>query len=156
MNLRWLFHAALLAILVVATIPLLSGCAHQGGSEGVGWVAPIPDYSQPPEPTKAPDGEGVCIEAQAITDPCLGLLMPGSEVQYLYDVEAQAAPLRDLVGLCATGRTADRLYADQAYARIIAERDKARRQRLETFLIGTGVGAGVVAGILSAVFVGTR
>ncbi len=150
------WHFAVFGVFMLALLQLFTGCAHSGTAGGVEWPAAVPDYSEPPEPVKAPDAEGACVEAQPLAEPCLGLLMPGNEVQYLLDVEAQAAPLRELVGLCAGGRAADRLYADQAYARIIAERDRARRQRLETFGIGVGVGGGVVAGILAAIFVGTR
>jgi hypothetical protein len=153
---RWWFHAAVVTVFAFAVCHLFTGCAHTAPPGGVEWVAPVPDYTPPPEPTKAPATEGSCVEAQPLADPCLGLLMPGSEIQYLYDVEGQAAPLRDLIGLCASGRAADRIYADQAYARMIAERDRARRKQLELFLAGTGVGAGVVAGILSAIFVASR
>jgi len=154
--LLFLWHLCVFCVFVFALSTFFTGCAHTSPQAGVEWVAPIPDYSEPPHATKAPTSEGACVEAQPLAEPCLGLLMPANEIQYLYDIEAQAAPLRDLVGLCAEGRAADRLYADQAYARIIAERDKARRQRLETFGIGVGVGGGVVAGILAAIFVGTR
>lgn len=153
---RWWLRTLGFVVLFFAVGHLLMGCAHTPTSSRVAWVAPIPDYTPPVEPTRAPDASDSCTEAQPLVDPCLGLLMPGSEVQYLYDVEGQAQPLRDLIGLCAAGRTADRLYADQAYARMVAERDRAQRKQLELFLVGTGVGGGIVAGILAAVIVSVQ
>jgi hypothetical protein len=142
---------------ILALIGVLSlyGCA-LGPVGGVPWEAGIPDYSTPTEPTKAPAVAGSCLAVSAVSEPCVGLVIPPSEVQFLYDTEAQAVPLRDLLGFCAQGRAADRLWADQHYAKIIVERDKARRQRWETLAIGGAVGAGLAAGIFTAIAIGTR
>jgi len=141
---------AILAFILWMTVVALSGCAtHTAGA--VPWEAPIPDYTAPEPPTKAPELSGSCDVITALSEPCTGLLLPPAEVQFLYETDEQAQPLRDLIHLCAQGRAADRAWADEHYARILAERDKARRQRWETFAIGGAVGAGVTAGLLTAI-----
>ena len=147
----WLIGLLFLTFMGVL-LNLTTGCAARG-TTGVPWTAPVPDYSAPQAPTLAPEVVGACETPTLLSDPCTGLLLPPAEAQYLYDVDSQREPVLDLLGACAGGRASDRLYADQAYARILAERDKARRQRWETFAIGGAVGAGIVAGIVTAVAV---
>jgi hypothetical protein len=77
--------------------------------------------------------------------------MVPSEVQYLYDTEDQAKPLRDLLHLSVEGRERDRAWADAHYLRVLEERDRARRQRWEAFAVGSAIGFGVCGGLISGI-----
>ena len=150
-----------LAAVAAAVAVVLSGCATTG-TTGVPWEAPVPDFTPPAAPEVAPDIEGACAPGQETVlspgdeVPCVGLLSNPSDYQFLLDTEAQAKPLRDLLTVCAAETPACRAWADQHYARAIAERDKARRQRWEAFAVGGAVGGGLVAGVILAAVLGGR
>ncbi len=154
-------RSGLMGVLLVSFILLVlavcSGCS-TGKATGVPWVKPVPDYSAPEKPSMAPDEAGSCTEAQPLPEgvaaPCTGLLMVPSEVQYLYDVESQEKPLRDLLTLSVEGRARDRAWADAHYLRIMEERNRARRQRWEAFAVGSAVGFGVCGGVLAGIVLG--
>ena len=154
---RTWFMAGLLVSFVFALVTLSSGCI-SAKATGIQWVQPVPDYTAPSVPTVAPDAAGSCTEAQALPEgeaaPCMGLLMVPSEVQYLYDVEGQAKPLRDLLTLSIEGRARDRAWADAHYLRIMEERNRARRQRWEAFAVGGAIGFGVCGGVIAGIVVG--
>lgn len=131
----------------ICSLLLLAGCATT--PETVPWSS-IPDYSAPEPPPKAPDEAGACVAVSALRAgdeaTCLGLLLPPSEVQFLYDVDEQGDALRSLLSLSVEGRERDRLWADSHYQRLLFERDRARRQRWEAFGVGLAVGFGVCGG----------
>ena len=151
---RTSFFCILFTAFIVVLVTLTTGCATTAPT-GIPWVHPVPDYSVPEKPTVAPDAAGSCTEADALSEgeaaPCTGLLMVPSEVQFLYDTEAQAKPLRDLLHLSIEGRERDRAWADAHYLRVLEERDRARRQRWEAFAVGSAIGFGVCGGIISGV-----
>ena len=151
----WLMGGLLVSFVVI--LVSLSGCV-TAKATGVPWVQSVPDYTAPDSPTVAPDATGSCTEAQPLPEgaaaPCTGLLMVPSEVQYLYDVEGQAKPLRDLLVLSVEGRARDRAWADAHYLRIMEERNRARRQRWEAFAVGGAIGFGVCGGVIAGIVVG--
>lgn len=140
---------------------LASGCVTTG-TTGVPWQGPVPDYSAPATPEVAPDTVGACAPGEEVilhageSAPCLGLLSNPSDYQYLLDTEAQAPPLRKLLDGCSLEVPACRAWADQHYARVVAERDKARRQRWEAFAVGGAVGGGLVGGLVLAIIFGAK
>lgn len=151
---RAFFLTGLLIAFCVLIGTLLMGCATTAPT-GVPWVKPIPDYTEPPTPSMAPDDAGSCTASLPLpvgeAAPCTGLLMVPSEVQYLYDVEGQADPLRTLLNLSVEGRERDRAWADAHYLRVLEERDRARAQRWEAFAVGGAVGFGVCGGLLAGI-----
>jgi hypothetical protein len=138
---------------------LLGGCATTGAT-AVPWQGPVPDYAPPPAPEVAPDTPGACAPGEEVvlqtgeSAPCVGILTNPSDYQYLLDVEAQAPPVRTLLDGCSQEVPACRAWADQHYARVVAERDKAKRQRWEAFAVGGAVGGGVVGGFVLAIILG--
>ena len=146
-------------ILPILLALLLGGCVTTG-TTGVPWQGPVPDYSVPPAPEVAPDTVGACAPGTEVVlrpgddVPCVGLLSNPSDYQFLLDTEAQAPPLRTLLDGCSLEVPACRAWADQHYARVVAERDKAKRQRWEAFAVGGAVGGGVVGGFVLAIILG--
>lgn len=126
---------------------LLAGCATTPTT--IPW-SPLPDYTAPEPPPKAPDDAEACANVSALrpgdTASCTGLLLPPSEVQYLYDVDDQGDALRRLLTLSVEGRERDRAWADAHYERLLWERDQARRQRWEAFGVGLAIGFGICGG----------
>ncbi len=108
--------------------------------------------------------------------PCVGLLLPPIEAEYLYKVEERWDQWGALFENCVTGRVNDRVLADQTTDRLTGERDAALWERdrakegmdaaeaklaqvkkeklrlgIRSFLIGAAVGVGATAGGVLAV-----